>query len=151
MTLPRSVADVLARHVRFEVECIDRMYLNDSAAGNGPVRRSSNLTPEQRSLRARLAVYVRWAKQDPVEGTAAARRAFLARFEREVDPEGTLPEPERLRRAESARRAYFTRLAYRSSLVRSARSRAMRKTAQRDGPPPGDDPRDGGPPQRRAG
>src|SRR5688572_14598634 len=28
MTLPRSVADVLAEHVLFEVECIDRMYLN---------------------------------------------------------------------------------------------------------------------------
>ena len=28
MTLPRSVADVLSDHVVFEVECIDRMYLN---------------------------------------------------------------------------------------------------------------------------
>ena len=28
MTLPRSVADVLSDHVAFEVECIDRMYLN---------------------------------------------------------------------------------------------------------------------------
>lgn len=28
MTLPRSVADVVARHVLFEVESIDRMYLN---------------------------------------------------------------------------------------------------------------------------
>jgi len=28
MTLPRTVADVLADHVVFEVECIDRMYLN---------------------------------------------------------------------------------------------------------------------------
>jgi hypothetical protein len=28
MTLPRSAADVLADHVTFEVECIDRMYLN---------------------------------------------------------------------------------------------------------------------------
>ena len=28
MTLPRTVADVLSDHVRFEVECIDRMYLN---------------------------------------------------------------------------------------------------------------------------
>jgi hypothetical protein len=28
MTLPRSVADVLTDHVTFEVECIDRMYLN---------------------------------------------------------------------------------------------------------------------------
>jgi hypothetical protein len=28
MTLPRTVGEVLADHVRFEVECIDRMYLN---------------------------------------------------------------------------------------------------------------------------
>ena len=28
MTLPRSVADVLASHVTLELECIDRMYLN---------------------------------------------------------------------------------------------------------------------------
>src|SRR5271170_4624081 len=28
MTLPRSVAEVLADHVELEVECIDRMYLN---------------------------------------------------------------------------------------------------------------------------
>ena len=28
MTLPRTVADVLSHHVAFEVECIDRMYLN---------------------------------------------------------------------------------------------------------------------------
>jgi hypothetical protein len=28
MTLPRSASDVLADHVRFEIECIDRMYLN---------------------------------------------------------------------------------------------------------------------------
>jgi len=28
MTVARSVADVLAEHVTFEVDCIDRMYLN---------------------------------------------------------------------------------------------------------------------------
>jgi hypothetical protein len=28
MTLPRTVADVLSEHVVFEVECIDRLYLN---------------------------------------------------------------------------------------------------------------------------
>jgi hypothetical protein len=28
MTLPRTAADVLSRHVTFELECIDRMYLN---------------------------------------------------------------------------------------------------------------------------
>ncbi len=29
MTVARSVADVLSSHVRFAVECIDRMYLNE--------------------------------------------------------------------------------------------------------------------------
>jgi hypothetical protein len=28
MNLPRSVSDVVAEHVVFELECIDRMYLN---------------------------------------------------------------------------------------------------------------------------
>jgi hypothetical protein len=28
MTVPRSVAEVLSRHVQFEIECIDRMYCN---------------------------------------------------------------------------------------------------------------------------
>jgi len=28
MTLPRTVADVLSQHVVFEIESIDRMYLN---------------------------------------------------------------------------------------------------------------------------
>jgi hypothetical protein len=28
MTLPRSAADVLSRHVEFEIESIDRLYLN---------------------------------------------------------------------------------------------------------------------------
>jgi hypothetical protein len=28
MTLPPTVGEVLADHVTFEVECIDRMYLN---------------------------------------------------------------------------------------------------------------------------
>ena len=28
MTVARTVADVLTEHVTFEVECIDRMYLN---------------------------------------------------------------------------------------------------------------------------
>jgi hypothetical protein len=33
MTLPRTVADVLAEHVVFEVESIDRMYLNAYVPG----------------------------------------------------------------------------------------------------------------------
>jgi hypothetical protein len=28
MTVARSAADVLSEHVQFDIECIDRMYLN---------------------------------------------------------------------------------------------------------------------------
>jgi hypothetical protein len=52
------------------------------------------------------------AQHDARETTAAARAAFLARFEAEVDPHGTLTPEERRRRAEHARIAYFTRLAF---------------------------------------
>jgi len=42
--------------------------------------------------------------------TATARQAFLARFEREVDPDGLLEPVERKRRAEYALRLHMTRL-----------------------------------------
>jgi hypothetical protein len=55
---------------------------------------------------------------DPREYTAKARATFLRRFEDEVDPDRELPEPERLRRAEAARKAYFTKLALKSAQAR---------------------------------
>jgi hypothetical protein len=79
---------------------------------------SSNLTPEQRSMRARLAAQSRWAKEDPTPTVTKARAAFMARFENDVDPDRVLNEAERQRRAESARKAYFTRLALKSSQAR---------------------------------
>ena len=70
-----------------------------------------SLTPEQRALRAKLAAHSLHAKvADPTAHTAPARKAFLDRFEREVDPDGTLPEAERHRRAKHARKAHFTRM-----------------------------------------
>ncbi len=82
------------------------------------------LTPSQRSLHARLAAHSKWAMQDPISGTAAARKAALDRFEREVDPEFVLPPAERARRAEHARKAYFTRLALASAKARRKGSAA---------------------------
>lgn len=76
------------------------------------------LTGEQRVLRARLAAYHLHATHDPRETTRRAREVFLSRFEREVDPDGVLTPGERARRAEAARRAYFTRLAFQSSRAR---------------------------------
>jgi hypothetical protein len=86
------------------------------------------LTPEERSARARLGAYALHAKVDGTAITAAARRALLAKFEREVDPEGVLPLAERLRRAEFARKAYYAGLSFKSMRVRSARAKA--KTAR---------------------
>jgi len=87
-------------------------------------RRGKGLTPQQRVLRSRLAAYQLHATHDPKETTKKAREAFAARFEREVDPDGLLSPDERARRADAARRAYFTRLALRSS--RAAPSRLTR-------------------------
>jgi hypothetical protein len=82
------------------------------------------LTPEQRSLRARMAAHSSWARTpDPAARTAPARQAALARFEREVDPGNVLPPKERQRRAASARRAYFTRLAMLSAKARAKKTR----------------------------
>lgn len=72
----------------------------------------SGLTASQRTQRARIAASVRWSKQDGSEGTQAARSAFMARFEREVDPDGVLDPATRAKRAEHARRAHFQRMAF---------------------------------------
>ncbi len=76
------------------------------------------LSPSERSLRARLAAHSLHARVDPSAHTAPARAAFLAKFEAEVDPDGILPEVERKRRAEHARKAYFARLALASAKAR---------------------------------
>jgi len=68
-----------------------------------------------------MAAYTLHATHDPRSTTRAAREAFMARFERQVDPDGILPLSERARRAESARKAYFSGLALRSAKARSAR------------------------------
>ena len=75
-------------------------------------------TPQQRALQGQLAAHVKWAHTDPVEGTANARKAFLDRFEREVDPDGVLSPAERARRAAHAKKVYFIRLALKSAQAR---------------------------------
>jgi hypothetical protein len=72
----------------------------------------------QASLIARLGAYSQHAQHDVRKTTAAGRKAFLARFETQVDPEGTLPPEERARRALAARKAYFTQLALLSAQKR---------------------------------
>ena len=78
------------------------------------------LTPAQRSMRARIAANTRWSRDGERRANAErAQRGLLAKFEAEVDPDGVLPEAERVHRAKAARRAHMAGLAFRSSKART--------------------------------
>jgi hypothetical protein len=76
--------------------------------------------PVVRRAAASIAANIRWSTQDTREGIKPARRGFLARFEREVDPDGVLTPAERGVRAQRALRAYMSQLALRSRAKRKA-------------------------------
>jgi hypothetical protein len=92
----------------------------DSAAPAYSSEQGRAASPAERSLRARLAAYAMHAQRDSRQTSAPGRAAFLARFEREVDPDGTLDPAERQRRAAQARSAYFTRLSLAAAKARRA-------------------------------
>jgi len=79
-----------------------------------------------RRLVARAGGYGRViAAGSPSEVSAPARAAFLAKFEREVDPNGVLDEATRAALAKSALRQQMTRV----SLARVTKSRRRREAA----------------------
>src|SRR5262245_10310984 len=88
------------------------------------------LTGNQRRTIARIGGLSLHAKHDTHEvsapGRKAAKDALAARLLAEIDPDGTLLEPDRARRLALARKAHFTLLAY-----RSARARAKRTTVNK--------------------
>lgn len=94
---------------------------------------TNELTPAERSLWARAAAYRLHSLYDSRELTANARATFRDRFASQVDPDGTLPEAERQRRAECARKAYYTALA-----AKSARARRSRRKKRPEGSPKDD-------------
>ena len=71
------------------------------------------MSEPSRSLRGRLGAYALHATHDPRETTKPARAAFLACFYEGIPEE--LPQSERDRRAEYARKLYFARLALKSA------------------------------------
>ena len=82
----------------------------------------TSLTPAERSLRGTLASYESWANtKDRTGRTAPGRAANLARFEKMVDPDGTMPPEARAKAAEAAKQAHFTRMAFLSAKARRAR------------------------------
>lgn len=83
--------------------------------------RSYELDPADMARRGRIGGFATHAKHDSRDITAHARAAFKNRFLMAVDPDGVLPEAERIRRAESARKAHYARLARLSAISRAAK------------------------------
>jgi hypothetical protein len=79
------------------------------------------MTPGERTLRARAAAYEMHAKHGSQKAAIKGQAALLAKFERQVDPEGRLTPEERRRRALHARRAHMARLALASARSRRAK------------------------------
>ena len=77
-----------------------------------------DLTPAQRTLRARVAAYARAAKYGP-EVTRAAYSGRMAKLEAQVDPDCALSDIERQRRAYALMRSQMSALSLKASRARS--------------------------------
>ena len=96
-----------------------------------------SLTPAQRTLRARVAAYARAAKYGP-EVTRAAFSGRMAKLAAEVDPDGTLPDIERQRRAYALMRSQMSALSLKASRKRTRKAAPAIVTpgaAEADGSP----------------
>lgn len=83
----------------------------------------SGLSEDERSIRAQIAVNTRWGKtEDRKAATAAARRGLRAKYEREVDPDGTLDPAERDRRVDSLMKAHMLRMTLAAKRARAQRA-----------------------------
>ncbi|MFH9823075.1 hypothetical protein [Streptomyces bobili] len=82
------------------------------------------MDPQDRTLRARLAVHTSWANTlDPQSRTAKARAAAAGRFEkkaREMHPDGT--DEQIARAAEHLRKAHYAAMALASAKARRAKA-----------------------------
>ena len=84
------------------------------------------MTAADRSLAAQIAANTRWSRENPAEQGRRMRAGLEQKFLREVDPDGVLPDAERRRRAECARRAFYQRLALASAKARRERAGGAR-------------------------
>jgi hypothetical protein len=81
----------------------------------------------------RIGGLTAWARNEPERLVGPAHAGFRRRFERLVDPDGTLDPMERTRRADRARRAHMLTLAAKSAEVRARRKAAGEAPADADG------------------
>lgn len=91
----------------------------DDGVHSYPIARPTTAADRRRI--AKVAANTRWAhEEDRSAATQPARDGLYRRFEDEVDPERRLSPEERGKRVESARRAYYQRLALKSAQARRA-------------------------------
>jgi hypothetical protein len=103
-------------------------------SSNWPSGHSKILSAEERSLRASLGVNTSWANTaDRPARTKPARDAFFAKFCHEVDPDGVLPEDERIRRAEYLMKAHMQRMSLAASKARRLRRQIKRQQEEAAG------------------
>jgi hypothetical protein len=82
-----------------------------SVVGADEVRRRDRSAAD-RVLMARIAAAERWGRTtDRCAATAPARSGLRAKFEREANPDGSLPPDEVARRADHLMRAHMLRMA----------------------------------------
>ncbi len=95
--------------------------MRTAQSGVEAVAQGAAITPVSTAAqRGRIGAHVSWSRTiDRAARTEPGRKGFLAKFEEEVDPDGVLPEDERARLAEHARKAYMQKLA----LISAARRR----------------------------
>lgn len=74
--------------------------------------------------------FARASKYDGAAMTSAARLALAAKWERQADPDGTLPEAERNRRAIALRRSHMARMSLASAKARREKKRAEKVVVQ---------------------
>jgi hypothetical protein len=86
----------------------------------------SDLSPAQRILRSRIAGKKTASLHSADEMLGPARAALASKWEREVDPDGTLEPAERERRANAARASFFAALSLKGQQARKARKEQPR-------------------------
>lgn len=78
-------------------------------------------TPEEvdRSLRAQIAANTRWAiEPNRTQAMAPARAAFVKKFEKQVDPDGTMDPVVRAERVDNLMRAHMLKVAMKGAQAR---------------------------------
>ncbi len=87
-----------------------------------------SLDPTERAIAGQIAAAERWGRvPDRTAATEPARAGLRAKFLREADPDNSLPEAERERRADQLQRAHMLRMSL--AAKRARRRRAGTSTA----------------------